>query len=515
MYRGHVMGAIVIIGSQDGGRKELAKRIESFGQAVLQVETIEEAYAHHRQRICCLVIIYEETLDIYEGWLEPFSEPGIKPEIAVISHNYNITLEKLLREYGVTHYTSHENAQEYIEVVIHNIVNESHEDLEKPLPEQYNIFGKSERLLRTFEQVRQYARFEGSVLLFGATGTGKELFARALHAMSPRCNGPLVTVDCASLPPTLVESLLFGHHRGAFTGANASKTGLIKSADGGTLCLDEVGEMPLEVQKKFLRVLQEHRFMPVGGAKEVFSDFRVVAATNRNLAEMVAAGTFREDLYYRLRILHVELPPLHQREDDVLHIARRLLQNSCDKAGIALKRFSEDSLKTLRAYNWPGNVRELVNAMETAFATAWNLPVLSSRQLPMYIQAWGESPPKPPARRKEDKAARKEDMSRRREDSTDGAERRVDFERRKRAWSGERRQEDRLFSPSTPHPASLPTNYREARRRVLEQFDKEYFTTLRGVCRGDMSTACSVSQLSRPRLYELYRKYQLANQGQS
>lgn len=496
-----VMNAIVVIGPQDRHCKKLVNCINSFGQKAALVETLEEACLRHKNHFSPLIIISEESLDIYDGWLDPFIVDGKKPEVTVVSHSYNVTLEKLLLEYGVTYYTSYDNVHDYIKFIINTLADENHGVGEKQHPGQFAIFGKSERLLRAFEQVRQYARFEGSVLLAGATGTGKELFARALHSMSPRGRGPLVTVDCASLPPTLVESLLFGHHRGAFTGASASKAGLIKNADGGTLFLDEVGEMPLEVQKKFLRVLQERRFIPVGSAKEVHSDFRVVAATNRNLAEMVAAGTFREDLYYRLHILHVELPPLCQREDDVLHIARQLLQRSCERAGVAPKRFSEDALQSLRAYHWPGNVRELVNAIETAFAAAWNLPVLSSKQLPLYIQAWGTSPAG--------------HLNRRKEDGPGVVDRRLTRDRRKARPSGGGGQEERPLLPKPLPIATLPTNYKEARRRVLEQFDLEYFTALRGVCRGDMNTACSVSQLSRPRLYELYRKYLPADQGRS
>lgn len=491
------MATIITVGSHDGPCKEINKHIKLLGQSVQEVEILEKAYAYHMHSPCALVIISEEALDIQEGWLAPFAFGNKKAKIMVVSHNHNATLEKLLTTYGVTNYASKENVLEHIEVALHSITHEQAAPVKKDSPEKYAIIGKSLRLLQSFEQVRQYARFEGSVLLFGGTGTGKELFARALHAMSPRCNGPLVTVDCASLPPTLVESLLFGHQRGAFTGANTSKTGLIANAHKGTLFLDEVGEMPLEVQKKFLRVLQEHRFLPVGGGKEIFSDFRVVAATNRNLGEMVAAKTFREDLYYRLRVLQVELPPLHLREDDVLHIARYFLQHFCERANIALKILSEDAQQALRAYHWPGNVRELVNAIETAFACAWNQPVLSMKHLPLYVQAWSDSTFLPPARRR---------------DEVDNSSRQnIVIERRKNRGDEAHGQGSQIVRHIRADIASLPTNYREARRYVLEQFDKEYLTLLRGSSQGNISKACSIAQLSRPRLYELYRKYTNAN----
>lgn len=494
------MSTIITVGAQDGYCKEISRHIRLLGQNVQEVETIEEAYACHMLSPCTLAIICEEALDIQDGWLAPFTSGDKKTEITVVSGNHNAALEKLLTTCGVTSYASKENLHEYIERLVHNMANEHAASVINDSPEQYNIIGKSKRLLQSFAQLRQYARFEGSVLLFGGTGTGKELFARALHAMSPRCNGPLVTVDCASLPLTLVESLLFGHHRGAFTGANASKAGLIANANGGTLFLDEVGEMPLEVQKKFLRVLQERRFIPVGGGKEVFSDFRLVAATNRNLREMVAAKTFREDLYYRLRILHVELPPLHQREDDVLHIARYCLQRFCARANIAAKKFSEDALQALCAYHWPGNVRELVNAIETAFATAWNQPILSFKHLPLYVQAWSDSTHPFPARRQGD--------------AGNGADQNAWTECGETRRAGANDQEWPFARQVMSGIASLPTTYREARRCVLEQFDKEYLTFLRGASRGNISEACSVAKLSRPRLYELYRKYLIADQKQ-
>jgi two-component system NtrC family response regulator len=193
-------------------------------------------------------------------------------------------------------------------------------------------------------------------------------------------------VDCATLPETLVESILFGHERGAFTGADKTHSGLIKRADGGTLFLDEVGEMPLTVQKSFLRVLQEHRFRQVGGGPEIRSDFRLIAATNRDLNTLVHERRFRKDLLFRLRAFTIELPPLRERVEDIRAIAAHHVDRLCASYHLPGKTFSPDCLELLDRYEWPGNVRELVNALERAVAAAQQAPVLFAKHLPVYIR---------------------------------------------------------------------------------------------------------------------------------
>ncbi len=224
-----------------------------------------------------------------------------------------------------------------------------------------------------------------NVLLTGETGTGKEVFARAIHENSARAEHNFVVVDCTALPATLVESVLFGHEKGAFTGADRAQAGLIKQAHSGTLFLDEIGELPLAVQKAFLRVLQEHRFRPVGAKREVESNFRLIAATNRNLEKMVQDGTFRSDLLFRVRTLTVELPPLSARKEDIKELAMYHMARVCERYQIGTKGFSPEFFDALMAYEWPGNVRELVNAMERAVSDcvprAYTLPQTSAPRL--------------------------------------------------------------------------------------------------------------------------------------
>ena len=226
------------------------------------------------------------------------------------------------------------------------------------------ILGSSTALLSTLREVASVAATDATVLLLGETGTGKELFARAVHAGSKRLDRPMVKVNCGAIPANLMESELFGHEKGAFTGATSRREGRFGMAHGGTLFLDEIGELPLELQPKLLRVLQDGEFESVGSSHTVKVDVRIVAATNRNLAERVREGTFREDLYYRLNVFPIRIAPLRDRGDDIAELARAFLERFCGRLGQKLAPLSESTLGRLRAYSWPGNVRELANVME-------------------------------------------------------------------------------------------------------------------------------------------------------
>lgn len=248
------------------------------------------------------------------------------------------------------------------------------------------IIGTSARLNECLEHVAQAAISDSSVLITGETGTGKELCARAVHQNSLRSNNKFVVVDCAALPENLIEGMLFGHEKGAFTNADQARDGLILQANGGTLFLDEIGEMPLSLQKVFLRVLQEHRFRPLGSSHELESDFRLVAATNRNLDEMVKTGRFRSDLLFRISTFVVELPTLRERPEDITVLARYHTDRICEHYGIPFKEFSPDFLNMLAAYRWPGNVRELVNTLERTIAATRSESILFPKHLPINLR---------------------------------------------------------------------------------------------------------------------------------
>lgn len=248
------------------------------------------------------------------------------------------------------------------------------------------IIGTSKNLRECLDLLTQAALCDASILITGETGTGKELFARAVHLVSERRTHKFIVVDCAAMPDNLVEGILFGHEKGAFTSADQSREGLILQANGGTLFLDEVGEMPLALQKVFLRVLQERRFRPIGSSREIESNFRLVAATNRNLQQMSEEGLFRSDLLFRLSTFVIELPDLRERCEDIPLLARHHADRICSQYHVAPKDFSPEFIQMLTSYRWPGNIRELVNTLERTIAVARNEPVLFPKHLSMQIR---------------------------------------------------------------------------------------------------------------------------------
>jgi len=245
--------------------------------------------------------------------------------------------------------------------------------LKRTLKQRYNfenIIGKSDPMLRLFDLVAQVAPSRSTVLIQGESGTGKELIAKALHANSPRRDKPFVPVNTGAVPSDLLESTLFGHVKGAFTSAVAAKKGLFEVANGGTLFLDEIGTMSMDMQAKILRVLQDRRFMHLGGTQEIQVDVRIIAATNVDLQVAVREGRFREDLFYRLNVICLELPPLRARRQDIPLLAAHFLKMYADENGTAVPSLAPDAMRILMDYEWPGNVRELENAMERGVVLA-------------------------------------------------------------------------------------------------------------------------------------------------
>jgi two-component system NtrC family response regulator len=337
------------------------------------------------------------------------------------------------------------------------------------------IVGSGPRVRENLALMAKAANSNANVLITGETGTGKELFARAIHENSRRAGNNFVVVDCAALPETLVESVLFGHAKGAFTGADRAQDGLIRQADGGTLFLDEVGELPLIMQGSFLRALQEQRFRPVGGKDEVSSDFRLVAATNRNLDARAAEGFFRMDLLYRLRSFVIELSPLRESKEDVKELAVHYITKLCERNSTGAKGFSPDFMEALAAYNWPGNVRELVHTIDRALAAAQDEPTLYPKHLPPHIRIH---------------LARSSVM------------------------------EDNAAVLAGPEPARSPESGPTQKTDILptlqnyrETLEKKYFEELMDATRGDVKEACRISGLSRSRLYDMLKKYEIHRPG--
>jgi two-component system, NtrC family, response regulator len=333
------------------------------------------------------------------------------------------------------------------------------------------IVGNSPLILKCLDEIAQMAACDAGVLITGETGTGKELFAKAIHDNSSRGNKNFVVVDCAALPGNLVESTLFGYEKGAFTGADKSYSGLIKQADGGTLFLDEVGELPLSIQKVFLRVLQEHRFRPLRSEKEVHSDFRLIAATNRDLNQMVDQGLFRQDLLFRLQACVIGLPPLKDRKQDIFELTQYHITNLCRQYGTEIKGFSTDFFETLLSYDWPGNVRELFHLSEGAFLAGRHDPVLFQNHFPLNFRI----------QRLQDDA--------------------------------ESKTLKREISPEPEPPAKVLPTWQTFREEAIKRAEKDYLLELLPTTNGDMAQACQVAGLARARLYELLKKHFLSLKG--
>jgi len=351
------------------------------------------------------------------------------------------------------------------------------------------IAGSSPLIRALLSTVAMAGESGASVLITGETGTGKELFARAIHSNSPRANGPFVVVDCASLPETLVESILFGHVKGAFTGADAARDGLVKLSDGGTLFLDEVGELPFAMQRAFLRVLEDHTFRPVGSKTELSSDFRLVAATNRHLDEMVERGGFRKDLLYRIRSFSIELPPLRERLEDIEEIITSHMAKLAAQGRFPAKDFSPEFVHALCAYSWPGNVRELVQCLERSLAAAHADRTLFLTHLPENVRvSYART------------LVNREGLSR------PLSEPLVASQPAAVLPQPEVPEVLRTVSTDTPLAMESWSDYREGAVGVAE---REYFERLLAFTRGNIKKSCSVAGVSRARLYQILQKHDI------
>lgn len=338
-----------------------------------------------------------------------------------------------------------------------------------------SFVGESPSIQPVLENIVIAASGDAGVLITGETGTGKEVIARTIHENSPRADRSFVVLDCASLSESLAEGELFGHVKGSFTGADASRTGLVGQADGGTLFLDEVGELPLSIQATFLRVLQEKKFRPVGSTREYASDFRLMAATNRDLEQMCADSLFRSDLYYRIKSCAIQMPPLRDRLEDIPVISEFHLDRLCRKYGCESKRMSDDFSSALSNYDWPGNIRELVQTLERTIMRALDEGILYPEHLPVDIRA---------------KAVRR---------SVGGVE------ENKTAPKADDLQDfcDALLAGDVP-------SFKEYRKECLAHAETRYLEKLLEQARGSIKEACKLSGLSRTRLYVLMKEHSIS-----
>ncbi len=325
------------------------------------------------------------------GWLREM-DPEVMGIILTAYASVESAVDALHK--GAYDYITKPFANDHLKAVVRNALAQKslfreNRFLRRELREKYrfeNIIGNSDAIQQLFRVMEKVARSDSSVLIVGESGTGKELIARAIHFSSERSNNRFLPINCGALPETLLESELFGYKRGAFTGATQDKVGLLKAADKGTLFLDEIGEMPLALQVKLLRALQERECYPVGANDPVSFDVRIISATNRDLEKEVKAGRFREELLYRINVITIHVPPLRERREDIPLLANHFLRKFEKQVGRSGMRFSKGAMRLLMNYHWPGNVRELENAVERAVILA-ETDVIHSHDLPEKLQS--------------------------------------------------------------------------------------------------------------------------------
>ena len=396
-------------------------------------------------------------------------ETASAPEVIIVTGFGDADSAEIAIRYGAWDYIQKTTSPQEIVLPLKRII-QYREGLEKKPKDTValtlnGIIGQSPSIKACYDLVAQAAGNTANVLITGDTGTGKELFSKAIHENSQRKNERFVVVDCAALPETLVESVLFGHVKGAFTGADTIQEGLVKQADHGTLFLDEIGELSLSVQKVFLRALQERAFRPVGGNHEIRSEFRLITATNRNLEEMVKAGLFREDLLYRLKALHIHLPSLESRKEDIIDIAMFYTKKLCSQYGIGIKGFSPEFETCLTKYNWPGNVRELINTLQSVLSASLNDHTLLPIHLPIHI--------------------------------------RIKSTQLSLPGNGNGNNGNGKNNGSAPFK---PASFRE----TMKMAEAKYLRDLISLTKGNIKASCEISALSRSRLYGLMKEHSIS-----
>jgi len=467
------MSQIVVVDDDKDVSDMLCEMVGRMGHHAERSLTLKEA----RQKLLSSdydVIFLDVRLPDGNGLdiLPHVNEKPSAPEVIIITAHGDPDAAELAMKSGVWDFLQKPCSLSTMKMVLSKALQyREKKDLEKTpqvVLKLDGLVGSSPQFKGCLSLAAQAASGDISVLLTGETGTGKELLARAIHTNSQRAAKNFVVVDCASIPENLVESVLFGHERGAFTGADRAREGLVKQADGGTLFLDEIGELPLVIQKSFLRVLQERRFRPIGAKGEERSDFRLIAATNRRLDKMVAEGQFRTDLLFRVQALTIELPPLRERKEDIKDLTVHSLRKCCERYSTPLKGIAPELMEIFMTYEWPGNVRELTNTVDSAVCTGLHEPMLYPKHLPTYL--------------------------------------RVNVTRASLKESGDAAGKTGVQGYSKIEAFTTLDAFRD---KILHEAEQQYLTELLIYVRSDIGEACRISGLSRSRLYALLKKHGL------
>jgi DNA-binding NtrC family response regulator len=385
-------GHLLVVEDDELERKALVARLKGEGFTVYGAESADKAFGYVDEHIDVVLSDLHmgdvSGIDLLNLWKQR------KPDthFIVLTGEPNAAAAVQAMKSGAYDYINKPLNIDELTITIRRAIDSTRkekeiDDLRRRLDQKFGldqIIGQSKPMRDVFARIQRAAPVDSTVLILGESGTGKELVAQALHHNSPRKKGPFVAVNIAAVPSTLVESELFGHVRGAFTGATDRRIGRFEQADGGTLVVDEVGDYEHSLQAKLLRVLETYTVTPVGGAEDRKVNVRVVAATSRDITKMVKEGTFREDLYYRLNVIAIRLPALHERPDDIPILCEHFLKEICDNKHTARKRISPEVMRRFIAYRWPGNVRELRNMLESMMVLA-DGELLTENDLPEQI----------------------------------------------------------------------------------------------------------------------------------
>ncbi len=399
------MSRILVVDDNETMRSGIALVVQRMGHEEFAVGSGLEALELLQEQSVDLVVT-DYRMDDMDGMqvLEAVKEKYADTDVMLITAYGTIEIAVEAMKQGAVDFITKPFPPEALRLKIEKVLDyrstrqererldEENRYLREEIGGRYNfgeIVGESMRIKEILSAVEKVAPTDSSVLVYGESGTGKELVARAVHYQSNRQTASFVKVNCGALPRDLVESELFGHEKGSFTGAVRQKKGKFELAQGGTIFLDEIGDIPLDIQIKLLRVLQEKQFDRVGGERTIEADVRVVAATNRPLKEMVAQGTFREDLYYRLEVIPLRLPALRERKDDIPVLVQHFFEKKCGEMNLPLRRLTDEALQTLVDYRWPGNVRELENVIERTIVLA-DGEEIGSHDLPLTFEEGGE-----------------------------------------------------------------------------------------------------------------------------
>jgi two-component system nitrogen regulation response regulator NtrX len=362
--------SVLIVDDEEGIRESLSGILEDEGYDVLTASSGEDALAIAKEHMPDIVFldVWLPEIDGLET-LPRLKEIDANIPVIMISGHGNIEIAVKATRLGA--YDFLEKPLSLDKVIItakraleRKILEEENRSLKENILKKCRLIGDSEKMRTLRQQIDMAAQSNSRVLILGESGTGKEVVARLLHDKSHRAGGPFVEVNCAAIPQELIESELFGHEKGAFTGATEKKSGKFELADKGTLFLDEIGDMTLQTQAKVLRVIETQAFQKVGGSKNIKVDVRIIAATNKNLIEEVKNGNFREDLYFRLNVIPIIVPPLKERRDDIPMLIKHFIEMFASENGIRQKGITSDVVKAFQDYEWPGNIRELKNAVE-------------------------------------------------------------------------------------------------------------------------------------------------------